>query len=233
MESFVCFAARTTPFQTDSVPNEPTFGLPTSLAHKVSPGTGALLPFHGNTIAYFLEEATRDLTARLTHRLHEQHEESLAESLPSDMAHLTLHDLHASSDANHVRPLVAASTQKAMALVASARDVGSVRMMCTAVFNLMNTSVALGVRAADEDEHRKLMAARAIFDEIIPGGVFTPHITLAYYRPEPPAPMSPPALRASLLELTQDCAGVDFTLDPSRLHVLHFDSMARYTEPTK
>lgn len=232
MESLACFTARTTTFQTDSVPDEFHFGLPTSLAHKVAPRTGALLPFHGNTVAYFLDEATRGLVAHLTRRLHERHEDSLAEPLPITMAHLTLHDLHASSDADNVRPLMAASTQKALALVARAREVGTVRMMCTAVFNLMNTSIALGVRASDEDEHRKLMAARAVFDEILPGGVFTPHITLAYYRPDPPVPMSPPALRATLWELTQDCAGVGFTLDPSLLHVLHFDSMARYTEPT-
>jgi hypothetical protein len=39
MESFACFTARTTPFQTDSVPNELTFGLPTSLASIFHDGT--------------------------------------------------------------------------------------------------------------------------------------------------------------------------------------------------
>jgi len=90
------------------------------------------------------------------------------------------------------------------------------------------TSVVIGLRAADEDEHHKLLSARALFDEIVPSGPFTPHITLAYYRPTTPAPLEPERLRDALTELTGSVGGNPVVLAPERLHLLHFDSMSNY-----
>ncbi|WP_258522256.1 2'-5' RNA ligase family protein [Actinomyces sp. Z5] len=117
---------------------------------------------------------------------------------------------------------------KAAELVARARTIGPIRTRCTAVFSLMNTSVVVGIRAVDEGEHRKLLSARPLFDEIVPSGPFTPHITVAYYRPEAPTPLAPDALRAVLGELTARVTGTPVMLTPERLHVLHFDSMSNY-----
>ncbi|MDO4900914.1 hypothetical protein [Actinomyces sp.] len=92
----------------------------------------------------------------------------------------------------------------------------------------MNTSVVVGIRAVDEAEHYKLLSVRALFDEIVPSGPFTPHITVAYYRPAAPTPLAPGALRTVLGDLTARIKGKPVVLAPERLHALHFDSMRNY-----
>ena len=144
------------------------------------------------------------------------------------MAHVTLHDLHASPDRAQVRPSVEAGTARAAELVAQAREIGSIHTMCTAVFNLMNTSVVIGIRAANENEHRKLLTTRGMFDEIVPSEPFTPHITLAYYRPAMPVPLPPNEFRDALGELAGRVTGNPVALAPERLHAMRFDSMANY-----
>ncbi len=228
METLSQFETRIEAFQTHSVPDEPTFGLPPSLEEKVAPQAGALQSFYGDTVAYFLDDQARDLVARIGDRLHTHFGESLSVRLPADAAHVTLHDLHAGPQRARVWPKVEAHAAAAGELVAQARAFGPIRTACTAVFNMMNTSVVIGVKATDEHEHRKLLTARALFDHIVPSGPFTPHITLAYYRPAPPTALPPAEFRAALSALTADAAGTSVLLAPERLHLLHFSSMGDY-----
>ena len=57
-----------------------------------------------------------------------------------------------------------------------------IRMKSKYIFNMVNTSLVLGLYPADEDEYRGLMELYYIFDSVkelcYP---LTPHITLAYY----------------------------------------------------
>ena len=228
METLHEFDERTGSFQTDSVPYEPVFALPPSLEEKVAPRSGSLRPFHGNTVAYFLDDRVRDLVGSIASSLHARFGESLSLPLPVEMAHVTLHDLHASPDRDQVRPLVEASSARASALVARARGIGPIRTVATTVFNMMNTSAVIGVRAVDEEEHRKLLTARGLFAEVVPSGPSTPHITLAYYRPAMPVPLPPDEFRDALAQLTGRVAGVSVALAPERLHALRFDSMGDY-----
>ena len=228
METLHEFDERIGSFQTDSVPYEPVFALPPSLEEKVAPRSGSLRPFHGDTVAYFLDDRVRDLVGSIASSLHARFGESLSLPLPVEMAHVTLHDLHASPDRDQVRPLVEASSARASALVARARGIGPIRTVATAVFNMMNTSVVIGIRAANENEHRKLLTTRGMFDEIVPSEPFTPHITLAYYRPAMPVPLPPNEFRDALGELTGRVTGNPVALAPERLHAMRFDSMANY-----
>ncbi|MBO3724889.1 hypothetical protein J5X07_07585 [Actinomyces bowdenii] len=228
MEELQEFDERITSFQSDSVPDEPVFGLPASLKEKIAPGCGALQPFHGDTIAYFLDARVMGLAGAIADELHLRFGESLSQPLPAAMAHVTLHDLHASSNREQVLPVMESGTAIAARLVAQARAIGPIRAVCTAVFNLMNTSAAIGLRAANAEEHRKLVRARSLFDEMVPSGPFTPHITLAYYRPEPPVPLPPIDFRHALNELTGRIRGEPLTLAPDHLHLMRFDSMGNY-----
>lgn len=228
METLNEFDARIEVFQTNSVPDEPVFGLPASLEEKVSPRVGALQPFHGDTVAYFLDDHVRELIGALTDDLYARFGGSLSVPLPLEMAHVTLHDLHASSDRVKVRSAMETSTKIMTDLVVQARDLGPIHTTCTAVFNLMNTSVVIGIRAADENEHRKLLMAQSLFDVIVPSGPFTPHITVAYYRPAASTPLSPIEFRDALGEYTGRVEGRPVLLAPERLHGLRFDSMGNY-----
>lgn len=228
MESLQQFKERINLFQVRSVPPERIFGLPSNLSEKVTPGTGELKPFYGNTIAYFLDKPALDLIDRITDLLYDKLAEGLAERLPLDMAHLTLHDLHASVTLDAVEALISTNASRVSELVEKAREVGTIKMVCTTVFNLMNTSVVIGLSAATEHDHHKLMQARSLFDEIVPSGTFTPHITVAYYRPEAPVPLNPETLAATLEQLTLVLADFELELRPEHLYELKFDSMANY-----
>lgn len=82
METLHEFDERIGSFQTDSVPYEPVFALPPSLEEKVAPRSGSLLPFHGDTVAYFLDDRVRDLVGSIASSLHARFGESL--SLPPE-----------------------------------------------------------------------------------------------------------------------------------------------------
>lgn len=214
-------------FQLDSLP-ESTLTLNPDLDEKVSAGTGALRPFFGSTTAYYLDDAALDLVAHVTDVLYAHHADDLCERLPLHQAHVTLHDLRASTRLDDVAADVFRDGEDAATCLRAAQALGPVTLTCTAVFNLVSMSIAIGLQPASDDNHERLHQARALFDPIVASKLFTPHITLAYYRPEQPSPIDVPALRKRLADLTDDIRGTEVALNPSRLHVLHFDSMAHY-----
>lgn len=228
METYEDFTARILSFQLDSVPPEPTLALSTALQSKVAPVTGQFRPFHGDTVAYFLDSAGSELVAEVTHSLYASFAPALCAPIPSKTAHVTLHDLHAAEELESIREKMEGSRRRIEQLVVQARELGPIRTVCTAVFNLVNTSIAIGLAPADEVEHHKLMRAHAFFDEIVAFGRYTPHITLAYYRPEPPAQLAVGELRQKLAELSARVKGRTVLLDPARLFALRFDSMSNY-----
>ncbi|WP_371164667.1 hypothetical protein ABYF34_06790 [Buchananella felis] len=228
METYDDFTARILAFQLDSVPPEPTLGLSPALSSKVAPATGEFRPFHGDTVAYFLDDAGSELVAEVTRDLYARFAPALSAPIPIATAHVTLHDLRASAELESIRAQMESSRPRVEQLVARARELGPIHTACTAVFNLVNTSIAIGLAPADESEHRKLMQAHALFDEIVTFASFTPHITLAYYRPEPPVQLPGGELREKLAEVSMRVQGEPVLLDPARLFALRFDSMSNY-----
>ena len=103
-----------------------------------------------------------------------------------------------------------------------------ITMNITAVLNLMNTSICIGLTPISASAYDQLVSLRNTFDSIVPGGNYTPHITLAYYRPEPENPIDPTKLSDALNELTRTPRGKQITLNPAKLQYVHFSSMADY-----
>lgn len=231
VESFIEYKERISKFQVDSVPYEAQFGLPPSLNEKVCARTGVLRPFFGSTVAYFLTdlpEGGKETVARVSDALYRDFGTALAEPLPLDLAHVTLHDLYASPVLENIWRQLEATGGRVNYLVEQARELGQIKLRCTTVFNLMNTSLVIGLQAVDTHEHTKLMQARGYFDELVSGSAFTPHITLAYYRPGEQWRIDPQLLRKRLQELTQEVADTPVILQPEGLFGLHFDSMKSY-----
>ncbi|MDE6924969.1 MAG: hypothetical protein K2P59_06865 [Acetatifactor sp.] len=57
-----------------------------------------------------------------------------------------------------------------------------IRMKSKYIFNMVDTSLGLGLYPADEDEYQRLMNLYSVFDTVKKSDYrFTPHITLAYY----------------------------------------------------
>ena len=228
MESFAAFRSRIASFQADSVHADGVLELRGSLRDKVEPVTGGFVPFFGNTTAWFLDPDALALVEKATDALHDVLGDALAQRLPLDLAHVTLHDLRASSDLAAVASEVFSDTGRLPELIARARAVGPVEVEFTWAYNSVNMSVVAGIQGASADDHDRLMAAHEVFEDVVRLGTLTPHVTLAYYRPDPPVPLVPSVLADVLGTVTATLAGRRFRLDPGRLHVLHFDSMANY-----
>lgn len=228
MELLHEFKLRVAQFQEDSVPREGDFGLHPGVNDKVAAQTGELLPFFGSTAAFFLDEKTINLVQLLTDAIYSEHGGALSARLPLLHAHMTLHDLHASSALDHVASTVFLQHSETVQRLSQARSVGPIRMTCVSVFNLLNTSIAIGLAPKSDLDHDRLTRARGKFAALVPSGPFTPHITLAYYRPEPAFPIRPDVLRSQLRSLTATVRDVEVDLQPEQLFILHFSSMADY-----
>jgi len=232
-ETLAQMTARVSTFAFDSVPYEPSFGLPKSLNSKVIPSSGELAPFYGNTIVYELDAEVIAELDEITDSLYEEFAASLCTRISPDTYHLTLHDLHSSPQLPKVAANVFTDTPRALQLVDRARIVGPIAMRCTCVFNLVNTSIVVGLLPITDEDCERLAQARALFDEITPAGLFTPHITLAYYRPDAPQELNPEKLRQLLAELSTEIDGLLVALHPGRLQLWQFASMANYWRITK
>jgi 2'-5' RNA ligase len=221
---------RTRRFQNDSVPHEQTLSIAPGVREKVEAESGRFLPFFGSTIIYFLDTECRRQLQEVITQLHAVHRENLSTPLPSDSLHVTLHDLRSSQNLGEITNDMNQEHLGALHLVAEAKKVGSIEMSITTVFNLVNTSIVVGLLPTTQADCEKLLNARGIFDALVPSTYFyTPHITLAYYRPEAPDPISPLALRDTLDTLTTRIQGKQVFLRPDNLELSYFSAMDTYS----
>ena len=226
-ETLPMMLERISAFQYDSVPSEATFGLAPAVTTKVAERSGEYLPFYGNSVIYYLDDDTLTLCDKALDFLYQRLVSCLSQRLPRDSLHITLTDLRASANLAYVAPQIFLDATHFSSLVNS-MHLPTIELRITAVFNLMNTSISIGVVPATEVDYENLMAARRIFeaDSSEAPSPFTPHITLAYYRPNPEIAINPAELRMTLAELTEMLHGKRIALHRDLLMYVHFSSMA-------
>lgn len=160
------------------------------LNDKVDP-KGRLRAYVGNTVVFTLDgagergNAVRNGLRRLQDRLYACCPDMFAERLGEETFHMTLHDLMSGPPGQIDESVLRAAGERAEKFVeAERRALWTVRLSATCAFNMVNTSVVLGLEPCDEDSCRRLMELYGRLEEIVPLGYpLTPHITLAYYRP--------------------------------------------------
>lgn len=148
-------------------------------------GQGNLLPFFGNTAVFLLDDASRREIALLRNYLYEKAGWMLSAPLTEDTFHMTLHDLENGPVLNEdLHRRMASAQEKAAPMLESWRGQEPLRMEGTWTFNMVSTSIVLGLRPSDEDSHRRLSQMYGELEQVKPlGYAMTPHITLAYFRP--------------------------------------------------
>lgn len=110
-----------------------------------------------------------------------------AEKLDESMLHMTLHDLNSSEKEDE--KLMVDMLETEIMLYEIINDIGiksdSIAMKITCVFNMVNTSLVLGLVPKTEEDYHKLMKLYQMVEYVhkLPYP-FTPHITLAYYSRE-------------------------------------------------
>ena len=167
-----------------SLPEDGGFCTRPGLLEKVDP-QGRLLPYRGNTVVFLLAEPEKRTLAKLRERLYEAAGDMLAEPLDPDTFHMTLHDLVSGPAGSlGLEERMSGVLPNARAVLAQWRDQPPLHLKATWTFNMVNTSIVLGLAPADEDSGRRLDGMYAALEQVRTLGYdLTPHITLAYFRP--------------------------------------------------
>lgn len=163
--------------------------------------TGRLLPFEGNTVVFLLDDEVKQKLAGLQDRLYQAAGEMLSEPLHPDTFHMTLHDLANGTPGPDTRRWMAETEPAARAVLAGLRQeyTAPLAMQTTWMFNMVNTSIVLGLAPADEDSRDRLGRMYEALNGVVPlNYALTPHITLAYFRPGRYGEAALSSLRAAL-----------------------------------
>ena len=207
-----------------SMPERGDFETSPGLRRKVNE-QGELLPFLGNTTVFLLEEQDKHRLEQLKQELYCAAPDMLAQPLGEDTFHMTLHDLaNGAPEQAGLAEWMAQTDQAARPILALCRELPPLTMRATWLFNMVNTSIVLGLKPADEAGRRRLDAMYCALETARPlGYALTPHITLAYFRPGRYGQETVARLRRAL-------GPVDWTLTlrPDMLALQRFDSMNHY-----
>lgn len=205
-----------------------------SLTCKVD-SDGNLKPFWGNTVVFLLDENEQSEAKRLQQKLYipfsEDKHPFTRNPLRSDSFHMTLHDL---ANPTTLQDGFTVENTRIHALETLHRVRRAfpkpVEMRAKWIFSMMHTSVLLGLLPADEENCRRLLGMYECFHDVVPlkWPYLTPHITLAYYRPEDFPFEDLQKLRSVLDEYNQSKPDFTFRLLPERLVYQEFDDMNSY-----
>lgn len=141
--------------------------------------------FIGNTTVFLLDESTKRKISSLQDELYAAADFILAKPLESSTFHMTLHDLINGPEGEQgLEERMTSVVAPVRMYLQQFRTQPSLKMHTTWMFNMVNTSIVLGLKPADEDSYRRLDAMYQALEQIVPlGYTLTPHITLAYFRP--------------------------------------------------
>lgn len=168
----------------ESLPERGDFTTNPNLLRKTDP-TGKFLPFYGNTVVFDLDGETKFALRELQERLYKSAGWMLSGKLDPSTFHMTLHDLvNGPEDAENLRFRMEAAEAKVKPLLECWRGQPELKMKTTWLFNMVNTSIVLGLSPADEETWRRLDGMYMALESVVSlGYAMTPHITMAYFRP--------------------------------------------------
>lgn len=204
-----------------------------SLVKKVQPDN-SFRPFYGDTVVFNLDEATKERLSKWLDILYNEVPGCFAERLVTDTFHMTLHDLSNSEVLTDIENELVENERKVRLLCEKMEGTGAfetIKMRTKCIFNMVNTSLVLGLYPADKKEHEKLMKLYELCNDVKELSYpLTPHITLAYYnvygfRENFAHKLQELVGRINCGELEQE---PEIVLKVNELYYQHFDNMNHY-----
>ena len=167
-----------------SMPQWGDFTTNPSLRKKVDE-SGNLLPFLGNTVVFLLDDDTKEKLRQLQESLYRAAPKMLAQPLQMSTFHMTLHDLaNGAPEQPELQDYIHYTQARVSQILPSWKDTPPLRMKTTRLFNMVNTSIVLGLKPADEESWRRLEEMYTALEDVVRlGYALTPHITMAYFLP--------------------------------------------------
>ena len=167
-----------------SLPEWGDFSTNPNLIKKVSP-SGEFLPFYGNTVVFDLSDETKKTLQYLQKELYRNAGWMLSQKLDPSTFHMTLHDMVNGSElTEELKARMEAAEVEAKAILMQWKNLPPLRMKTTWLFNMVNTSIVLGLTPADEETWCRLDKMYTALESVVRlGYALTPHITMAYFKP--------------------------------------------------
>jgi len=186
---------------------------------------GNLLPFLGNTVVFLLDDKTKGKLQQLQESLYQAAPEMLAQPLQMSTFHMTLHDLaNGMPDQSGLQDYMNYTRERVLQILPVWKDAPPLRMKATWLFNMVNTSIVLGLAPADEESWYRLDEMYTTLESVVNlGYALTPHITMAYFLPGTYSPEQVQRLTAVLRNVE-----LEITLDMKNLVLQEFFDMNHY-----
>lgn len=233
MESYKQFKERIESFEKRELClGDGRFEVNPSLLKKVD-GGNTFKSFYGDTVVFALDEAFKRQLSEYTDFLYAAAPECFCERLQPHTLHITLHDLGNSESLSDVAAELFHNELRVIERKHGIQRLGKmpIRLKCKYIFNMVNTSLVLGLYPVDEKNYNKLMALYSVFDDIKKLGYpHTPHITLAYYNAHGFGAESAQALTNAVNKLNGD---MDTEISVGSLFYQKFTDMNNYIDVIK
>lgn len=182
MENYKDFLNRINSFEKETLYlGDDDFQVNSGVLAKVS--NNKFANFYGDTVVFNLDNSTKSKLAEITEKLHSFAGECFCEKLKESTFHITLHDLNNSPVLQDISTDISKSEiNLKKTLQNNPIKSQTIRMKTSYIFNMVNTSIVLGLYPADNVEYNKLITLYNLVDKIkVLPYPLTPHITLAYY----------------------------------------------------
>lgn len=203
-----------------------------SIANKVD-GNNSFARFYGDTVVFALDDGTKEKLGEYVDTLYHAAPECFCERLVPNTFHVTLHDLSNSVALHEVKEEMFYNELAVIDRIGEIQRLKPVRigMKSNYVFNMVNTSLVLGLYPADEQNYNEIMKLYAIFDGVKKLNYpFTPHVTLAYYNVNGFSARSAAALAETVNRLNDE---IELHITLEHLFYQKFKSMNDYTDVVK
>lgn len=209
---------------THSISTEQEFITNPNLIKKVD-YFGKITPYKGNTAVFLLDAEVKKQLEVIQSALYDAAAYMLADRLHTDTFHMTLHDLaNGLPNQQGLDEEMTEAEEKARPILAQWKDCAPLHMKATWLFNMVNTSVVLGLAPADEYSYTMLDDMYTNLEQVkLLGYALTPHITMAYFKPGTYSAEQAGRLAAALKEVQ-----LDVTLDMQNLVLQNFTDMNSY-----
>ncbi len=185
-------------------------------------------PFFGDTVVFNLDDATKKKLEKIVDSINAVVPECFCERLVPNTFHMTLHDLSNSPVLEDVAVELFNNELKAKKIAEKIAE-QKIKMKSKYIFNMVNTSLVMGLYPTDEEEYTKLMDLYYLFDDVKELGYpLTPHITLGYYNVDGFSVESARKLETIVKELNANKMEIEIELDTKELLYQKFVSMNDY-----
>ena len=230
MESYREFLDRISSFEKKELTlGDGDFSVSPSVALKVD-RDNSFRRFYGDTVVFALDDSVKEHLARHVDRLYRAAPKCFCQRLVPQTFHVTLHDLSNSPNLCDVAEEVFRNELEMLERRDELRRLLSARIRVKGnyVFNMVGTSLVLGVYPASEADYERLMQLYSLVDGVKQLSYpLTPHVTLAYYNVDGFDAKSARALEKEVNRINAE-KGIEFEL--GKLYYQKFVSMNDYID---